>query len=204
MGCVDEPLLAGTPDIGIFFQRWLAGCSFGEAAYASQRFLSWQTTVIGDPLYRPFDKDPRHLHEYLRRENSKLIEWSHLRVINRGLNLGMKTDKLIDYLLNPAEPQDSAVLKEKLADLYEMEGRDSMAIDALTRALDLNPTPQQKVRITFRLADKLEAEGESRKELALLQNFQEKNPDYPDQRGLTARALDLARRLDHAFQNPLH
>jgi hypothetical protein len=30
------------------------GYTFGEAAWAAQPVLSWQTTVIGDPLYRPF------------------------------------------------------------------------------------------------------------------------------------------------------
>ena len=45
--------------MAVFFTRWLKGFSFGEAAYASQPVLSWQTTVIGDPLYRPFGQDPR-------------------------------------------------------------------------------------------------------------------------------------------------
>src|ERR1700677_4200354 len=47
MGCVDEPYLEGTPDIEIFFARWmLTGFSYGEAAYACQRVVSWQTTVV--------------------------------------------------------------------------------------------------------------------------------------------------------------
>ncbi|MDB6129166.1 MAG: hypothetical protein JWM04_273, partial [Verrucomicrobiales bacterium] len=50
MGSVDEPYLSGTPDVGTFFARFIFnGFSFGEAAYASQLGLSWQTTVIGDP-----------------------------------------------------------------------------------------------------------------------------------------------------------
>jgi len=32
--------------------------TFGEAAWAAQPVLSWQTTVVGDPLYRPFAKEP--------------------------------------------------------------------------------------------------------------------------------------------------
>ena len=87
MGCVDEPYLAGTPDMALFFSRWLLGFSFGEAAYACQQIVCWQTTVVGDPLFRPFGQDPRALHEALQRRNSKLIEWSHLRVVNRSLNL---------------------------------------------------------------------------------------------------------------------
>jgi uncharacterized protein (TIGR03790 family) len=94
MGCVEEPYLDGTPNVGIFFTRWLAGFSFGEAAYASQAMLSWQTTVIGDPLYRPFGKDPRILHEALMARHSPLIEWSHLRVVNLSLLQGVSPGKL--------------------------------------------------------------------------------------------------------------
>ncbi|HVV73444.1 MAG TPA: TIGR03790 family protein, partial [Verrucomicrobiae bacterium] len=55
MGCVNEPYLAFTPDMSVFAGRFMfGGFSFGEAAYASQTVLSWQTTGVGDPLYRPF------------------------------------------------------------------------------------------------------------------------------------------------------
>ncbi len=43
----------------------------------------------------------------------------------------MKTEKLIDYLKSPAVPQESAVLTEKLADLYDMEGKESLALGRL-------------------------------------------------------------------------
>ncbi|MCB1128733.1 MAG: TIGR03790 family protein, partial [Verrucomicrobiae bacterium] len=53
-GCVYEPYLKGTPNVGIFFDRLLdRGFTFGEAIYAAQGTLSWQTTVVGDPLYCP-------------------------------------------------------------------------------------------------------------------------------------------------------
>jgi uncharacterized protein (TIGR03790 family) len=54
MGDVYEPYLFLTPEIDVFTRRLLAGDSFAEAAYACQRGLSWMTTVVGDPLYRPF------------------------------------------------------------------------------------------------------------------------------------------------------
>src|SRR5262249_10288151 len=47
MGCVDEPYLSGTPEVAIFAARLIFyGYSFGEAAYASQPVLSWQTTMV--------------------------------------------------------------------------------------------------------------------------------------------------------------
>ena len=80
MGCVYEPYLSGTPNIAAFLARWMAnGFTFGEAAWAAQPVLSWQTTVIGDPLYRPFGKPLQLLHAELTRRHSPLIEWSYLR-----------------------------------------------------------------------------------------------------------------------------
>ena len=68
MGCVNEPYLAGTPNVAVFLARWMAdGFTFGEAAWAAQPALSWQTTVIGDPLYRPFGKSPQLMHAELLR-----------------------------------------------------------------------------------------------------------------------------------------
>ena len=43
-----------TPHLDIFHDRLRAGFTFAESAYMSQRVLSWMTTFVGDPLYRPF------------------------------------------------------------------------------------------------------------------------------------------------------
>ncbi len=202
MGCVDEPYLEGTPNIAIFFARWLSGFSFGEAAYDCQETLSWQTTVIGDPLYRPFGQDARVLHEALLRRHSKLIEWSHLQSRQRSLIRGFKPSELAAYLIDKSVPQDSAVLAEKLSDLYQMEGNDSLAIDACRRALQLDPTPQQRVRLTMTLAERLAAIGKGREALAIYEDFREKNPDYPDQSGLSKKILELDLRIHPEFSSP--
>ena len=59
-----------------------------------QNALSWQTTVVGDPLYRPFAKSAQSLHAELSDRQSKLIEWSHLLIVNRNLamNEPLRTD----------------------------------------------------------------------------------------------------------------
>lgn len=54
IGNVYEPYLAFTPQIDVFNERLLAGFTFAESAYMSLRAVSWMTSVIGDPLYRPF------------------------------------------------------------------------------------------------------------------------------------------------------
>jgi uncharacterized protein (TIGR03790 family) len=54
LGNVYEPYLTLTPHLDVFHDRLCAGLTFAEAAYMSQRVLSWMTTCVGDPLYRPF------------------------------------------------------------------------------------------------------------------------------------------------------
>jgi uncharacterized protein (TIGR03790 family) len=54
VGNVYEPYLDLTPHLDIFFDRLRAGFTFAESAYMSERVLSWMTTFVGDPLYRPF------------------------------------------------------------------------------------------------------------------------------------------------------
>ncbi len=54
IGNVYEPFLGFTPSLDVFADRLRAGFTFAESAYMSQRMLSWMTTFVGDPLYRPF------------------------------------------------------------------------------------------------------------------------------------------------------
>ncbi len=54
LGNVYEPYLSLTPHLDVFHDRLRAGLTFAESAYMSQRVLSWMTTCVGDPLYRPF------------------------------------------------------------------------------------------------------------------------------------------------------
>jgi hypothetical protein len=54
LGNVYEPYLTLTPHLDVFHDRLRSGLTFAESAYMSQRVLSWMTTCVGDPLYRPF------------------------------------------------------------------------------------------------------------------------------------------------------
>lgn len=54
VGNVYEPYLEGTHNPVLFLDSLLKGQNLAEAALRSNRFFSWQTIVLGDPLYRPF------------------------------------------------------------------------------------------------------------------------------------------------------
>lgn len=54
VGNVWEPYLTGTHNFDVLQERLLKGYSLVEAAHMSMPVHSWQSVVIGDPLYRPF------------------------------------------------------------------------------------------------------------------------------------------------------
>src|SRR5262245_52370882 len=181
MGFVFEPYLEGTVDIATFFSRLtLGGFSFGEAAYSAQGALSWQTTVVGDPLYRPFGRARpgaefgsrlQDLHFQLLARRNRNIEWSHLQVVNLNLVSGYPISETIAYLNQEPTTRQSAVLQEKLAELYDSQGKLSEEIEAYEDALKLQTTPQQRIRIELALAHTLELFTQTEKALATYQRL---------------------------------
>lgn len=196
MGCVDEPYLPGSPNIGVFFARFIhSAFSFGEAAYAAQNYVSWQTTVVGDPLYCPFCGSPIALQADLERRHSKLIEWSYLRTINSYLLRGMPLEQAAAEVESAPESRDSAVLQEKLADLCNAQGKPSSCIHALQAVLKLDPSPQQRVRVMLELAERLQPEGRDSEAYETYQQFLKLCPDYPDKPDIYRKLVNLARKL---------
>ena len=196
MGCVNEPYLGMTPDVGTFLARLvLQGFTFGEAAYAGQNSLSWQTTVVGDPLYRPFGKSPPQMHHELERRNSPLIEWSYLRVVNLNLVRGTHLSELVSYLDKIPATKHSAVLTEKLADLYAAQGKPSSAVLTYQQALDLNPSPQQRIRLRLTLGERLIDLNRDAEAFENYQKLLEEAPHYPGKPGILHKLLALAQKL---------
>src|SRR5262249_54432541 len=137
------------------------GMSFGEAAYACQPVLSWQTTVVGDPLYRPFGRNPDLLKDELLRRKSKVTGWYYLLLLNVNLVAGKPVSEGVTVLEQFENTKNSAVLTEKLGDLYAAQGKPASAAHAYQEALKLDPTPQQRVRLELAMADKLNASGQT-------------------------------------------
>lgn len=193
MGCVEEPYLEGTPDVMTFLVRFIYfGFSLGEAAYACQNSLSWQTTIVGDPLYRPFGRPALQQHEDLVRRNSKLVEWSQLKVVNMNQGNGLPPEKLIEYLESTPQTPTSAVLLEKLGDLYFLKAHWPEAISSYRKALDQGPSPQQQVRLTLSLARTLDYSGQGADALNVYSQFVKSFPDYPDLLGIYRKLSPLA------------
>jgi len=208
VGYVEEPYLDGTINVAVFFSDLtVLGFSLGEAAYAAQQTVSWQTTVVGDPLFRPFGrKNPgdhfgqrlRELHGELLSRQSKLIEWSHLQVVNLNLSAGDQASKAITYLEQQPTTKTSAMLQEKLGDLFYARGKLADAIDAYGKALNLEMTPLQRVRVTLAQAQLLGLYTKRQQALDLYRQFLKEFPDYPAVLDIYQKMLPLAQDLNSA------
>ena len=206
LGYVEEPYLEGTVNVAsLFCDFTLLGFSFGEAAYAAQQSLSWQTTVLGDPLYRPFGrKHPgdhfgrrlQELHGELLARNSQLIEWSHLQVANLNRIMGFPMSEVIGYLEQEPTTKKSSVLQEKLGDIFYLRGKLADAIDAYGKALNLDMTPLQRVRVMLAQAQLLTLYTKRQQALDLYRQFLKDFPDYPDLLGIYQKMLPLAQDLN--------
>jgi uncharacterized protein (TIGR03790 family) len=197
MGCVDEPYLSGTPDMGVFTARLIFhGFSFGEAAYASQPVLSWQTTVVGDPLYRPFGRKAEQVHDELERSQNKLVEWSYLRLLNLNQVNGKPVADLVTLLEQLGTTSRSAVLTEKLGDLYLIQGKPSSAVHAYAQALERDPSRLQRLRLMLTLGDKLTSLERDKEAVADYQKLLQEFPDYEEKLAIYKKLLPLAQKLD--------
>ena len=196
MGCVYEPYLGATPDVAVFAARWLFhGFTFGEAAYAAQPVLSWQTTVVGDPLYRPFAKNAELLHRELALRHNKLVEWSYLRLVNLNQAASKPVASLAALLEQLDTTKGSAVLTEKLADLYAAQGKPSSSVYESLKALKLDPSPQQRLRIRLSLGEKLVALDRSPEAYENYRQLLQEHPLYPDKLAIYKKLLPLAQKL---------
>ncbi len=206
LGYVEEPYLEGTVNVASLFADFtVLGFSFGEAAYAAQQSISWQTTVVGDPLYRPFGrKNPEDhfgrrleaLHGELLARHSPFVEWSHLQVANLNLVMGFPVSEVIGYLEREPTTKRSAVLQEKLGDIFYARGKLADAIDAYGKALRLEMTPLQRVRVMLTQAQLLSLYTRRQQALDLYRQFLKEFPDYPDSLSIYQKMLPLAQDLN--------
>jgi uncharacterized protein (TIGR03790 family) len=191
MGCVSEPYLTYTPDVAFFLRALAHGWTFGEAAWAGQPALSWQTTVVGDPLYRPFAKQPLEWFQELEKQPGPDLDWSFLRLLNVQQQHGVPLGKLAEILDQWPGTSRSAVLTEKLADLSAALGKPASAIDYYEQALKLNPSLQQRIRLRLTLGARLAAEHRTAEAADDYRRLLTEVPDYPGKSKIEATLAQL-------------
>jgi uncharacterized protein (TIGR03790 family) len=161
-GAVSEPFLGTTPHLHIVADRLCRGATFAESTYLALPALSWQTTVVGDPLYRPFavplDEQIRRLEEAGRPE----VEWAWLRRINLLVREG-RFNIALAYARDRLRIRESALLHEKIADLLAINDLTEAAMPHFERAIELADRADTALRIGIRYLMILRASGKTDK-----------------------------------------
>ena len=142
LGNVYEPYLALTPQLDVFHNRLRSGFTFAESAYMSIRTLSWMTTFVGDPLYRPYrgvlDLD----------ERPRTGEWAEYR---KAAQLWFSTDREKgDAALREAGKKlRSGAIMEGLGLLQVSADDPKAALESFALARDYYGTTDDALRVAI-------------------------------------------------------
>jgi tetratricopeptide (TPR) repeat protein len=112
-----------------------------------------------------------------------------------GLARGARMAEVSALLENLAATTNSAVLTEKLADLYEAEGKPSSAILTWQRALKLNPSPEQRIRLRLTLGEKLQAQNRNAEAVDDYKDLIKESPDYPGKNSIAEKLAALRQKI---------
>lgn len=173
LGTVHEPYLEFTPNVGVFWDRLLSGFTVGEAAYASMNSLSWQTILIGDPMYRPFPREPRKLSGDITERDPEPAGYaliasvlSKLHRENEAGEANLKNSTILEHLTQHPEfsttIRSSATLNEYLAGLYSSGLETETVLEYYQRALQLSHSPFQKKKLALSYANIQRVVGDGR------------------------------------------
>src|SRR6266481_2739126 len=124
--------------------------------------------------------------------HSRPIEWSHLQVANLNAVAGCPVSDVIGYLELQPVTKTSAVLQEKLGDIFYSRGKLADAIDAYDKALKLEMTPQQRIRVMLGQAELLALYTKRQQALDKYQEFLKEFTNYPALLSLYQKMLPLA------------
>ena len=201
MGCVAEPYLDGTPDIGVCLARLMfSGFTWGEAALASQRMLSWQTTVLGDPLYHPYRLNALERLKDLAARNNGRVDWAMVVLYNRRRELTRNLGETLHALEEEPRLPFSAVLREKLGDFQREAGFHEKAALSYRDAAGLRPSPQQRKRLLWNCARSFEAARRPDDAYEAYLQFHREVPKPPEPVLLYERLLALAQSLQKSAE----
>ncbi|MGJ8645204.1 MAG: TIGR03790 family protein [Luteolibacter sp.] len=167
VGNVYEPYLQLTHNFEVLQDRLLKGWTLAEASWAAMPVTSWQSIVLGDPLYRPF------LH--LDGTGEKRDEDRDYRALAAASREWPDDDALRRTKLSAAaEKLSSGILAEGLA-LDFLESKDiGNARIWFSKAKELFTKKEDKLRQDIQLIAILRAEGNKPAAIAALREAQVK------------------------------
>jgi len=169
VGNVFEPYLTLTVHLDTFQDRLSAGFTFGEAAYMAQRILSWQTTCVGDPLYRPY------AGAAFGEVKPDAGEWAEYRT-GAKLWFGKDPASGAAALQSAARKLRSGVIYEGLGLLELTRNDPAAAIAAFQQARQLYKNPEDAARAAIHEIIQLRGSKRGEEALALTRKLIAANP----------------------------
>jgi len=164
VGNVYEPYLDLTPHLDIFNERLLQGFTFAESAYMSLKVLSWMTTVVGDPLYRPYASGQSG--DWRRDPDPEAEPWIELQKrLREGSRSGL-TQTL--YLSRLAREKPTGLNYEALGMLQSFYGEPREALTSLESAGPLYKNPAETFRTIVERLRILQSIGDKTAALKLI------------------------------------
>jgi uncharacterized protein (TIGR03790 family) len=192
MGMVYEPYLSLTPHEDIFARRLLQGDYFAEAAYASEKGLSWMLTVVGDPLYRPFRLPLDSALAQAKKLHTEHDDWLLVQKVQREIVAG-KIAANSDSLKRALDvPGAGAVAEEVLGDLLEKLNQSAAgpaAEQAYKKALAGETVSVDRIRVGLKLAQYYGNHGQDARAQAELDALRELDPEDAKRFGVSARLV---------------
>jgi uncharacterized protein (TIGR03790 family) len=179
-GNVYEPYLTLTPQLDVFYDRLRAGFTFAESGYMAQRALSWMTTFVGDPLYRPY-KGAAELEE-----KPTTGEWADFREAGRAW-FSEDRAKGDEDLRAVAKKDHSGMIMEGLGCLQISVKDDDAALASFAQAREYYGKGEDAMRVAIHEIFLLEAANRIADAKALAAKMTAASPHSP--------AVDLLRAL---------
>jgi hypothetical protein len=135
--------------------------------------LSWQTTVLGDPLYRPFAVPLDEQVKRMEAAGDVEVDWAYLRRINLLVREG-RLNVALRYARERVRLRDSPLLREKLADLFVLNELPDEAVLQFELALKQATSGEMAVRVGARYLNLLLAQGRHEQALKVNQALRER------------------------------
>jgi hypothetical protein len=186
VGNVYEPYLGLTTTIDVFFERLRAGFTFAESCYMAQPYLSWMTTFVGDPLYRPF----ANIEAVAAAGGEPKNEWDAYGFGARAwYEKGPEAGTAM--LKASAQKFSSGVIMEGLGLLQLSENDSSNAVNSFDQAISLYRNQSDAVRATIHEVFLLKAMNRTGDAIALARKQITKNLKTPGAEVLRIIEADL-------------
>jgi len=180
VGNVYEPYLQFTHHFDILQDRLIQGYSLVEATYMACPSLSWQTIVLGDPLYRPFT----HLDGSGQKENSDR-DYRALRVARQVW--AKEPELMVSKLRSAAASKANGNLYECLGLWYRARHQNQVAVAFFQSAATKHILNADRLRQWLHIADTQREEGKKKLAIATLKQAQSLYPSIPETKSIIAQ-----------------